>query len=373
MRRRPVAFLRRMAALVPPPRANLVRYFGVFAPNARGRPRVVPASLPRRCPRQLPAPWHPPPSASASHPLGRAPQAEVPDRRPHLPSLWGHAARRGRRASLLHRPGHPQAPPPPLPTAPPGSARGRRFTPSVPSPRPDAPAPRVSTLTETTPFPKTQVVLPWTSTTHRSSPRRAASSRRPFGILLPHGHPHAGAIHYCPSDLRRRPFHRRVERSQSGGEHAAFARGVELDPDRVAHRTALTLPSATSRYTVARETFSTAAACATVRNSPPTSPGTHPLWLARTCGPWPAACRAGAVRDLVHGVFFGPFATPRSSESDGLASVGTLRTTGFCSPEPKATGSNPVSRALKAAGVAEEILDGSGVFSAIGWMCRAEG
>ena len=42
----PVAFLRRVAALVPPPRANLVRYFGVFAPNARVRPRVVPAPAP---------------------------------------------------------------------------------------------------------------------------------------------------------------------------------------------------------------------------------------------------------------------------------------------------------------------------------------
>ncbi len=39
----PVAFLRRLAALVPPPRSNLVRYFGVFAPNARLRPHVVPA------------------------------------------------------------------------------------------------------------------------------------------------------------------------------------------------------------------------------------------------------------------------------------------------------------------------------------------
>jgi hypothetical protein len=33
----PVAFLRRVAALVPPRRARLVRYFGVFAPNARVR------------------------------------------------------------------------------------------------------------------------------------------------------------------------------------------------------------------------------------------------------------------------------------------------------------------------------------------------
>jgi hypothetical protein len=36
----PLAFLRRLAALVPPPRANLVRYFGVFAPNARLRPNL---------------------------------------------------------------------------------------------------------------------------------------------------------------------------------------------------------------------------------------------------------------------------------------------------------------------------------------------
>ena len=42
----PVAFLRRLAALVPPPRANLVRYFGVLAPKARVRPRVVPALPP---------------------------------------------------------------------------------------------------------------------------------------------------------------------------------------------------------------------------------------------------------------------------------------------------------------------------------------
>jgi hypothetical protein len=53
----PVAFLRRMAALVPPPRANLVRYFGIFAPNARVRPRVVPA-LPAPAP-PAEAPWCP--------------------------------------------------------------------------------------------------------------------------------------------------------------------------------------------------------------------------------------------------------------------------------------------------------------------------
>jgi len=38
----PVAFLRRLAALVPPPGVHLVRFFGVLAPNARLRPLVVP-------------------------------------------------------------------------------------------------------------------------------------------------------------------------------------------------------------------------------------------------------------------------------------------------------------------------------------------
>jgi len=98
----PVAFLRRVAALVPPPRANLVRYFGVFAPNARVRPRVVPAPpppapalpetapcpaapepVPKRCPRR-PIPWAEMPSA---------PPADVPVRRPHLQALRGTARR----------------------------------------------------------------------------------------------------------------------------------------------------------------------------------------------------------------------------------------------------------------------------------------
>jgi hypothetical protein len=42
----PVAFLRRLAALVPPPGVHLVRFFGVLAPNARLRPLVVPRPPP---------------------------------------------------------------------------------------------------------------------------------------------------------------------------------------------------------------------------------------------------------------------------------------------------------------------------------------
>ena len=38
----PLDFLSKLAALVPPPRAHLIRYSGVFAPNAKLRPLVVP-------------------------------------------------------------------------------------------------------------------------------------------------------------------------------------------------------------------------------------------------------------------------------------------------------------------------------------------
>jgi len=56
----PTAFLRRLAALIPPPRVNLVRFFGVLAPNARLRPLVVP----RHPPPPEPAPSSPAPAAS---------------------------------------------------------------------------------------------------------------------------------------------------------------------------------------------------------------------------------------------------------------------------------------------------------------------
>ena len=41
----PLEFLEKLAALVPPPRFNLVRYHGVLAPAARHRARVVPSGL----------------------------------------------------------------------------------------------------------------------------------------------------------------------------------------------------------------------------------------------------------------------------------------------------------------------------------------
>jgi hypothetical protein len=39
----PLDFIARLAALVPPPRVNLTRYHGVFAPNSRDRALITPA------------------------------------------------------------------------------------------------------------------------------------------------------------------------------------------------------------------------------------------------------------------------------------------------------------------------------------------
>ena len=40
-----VELIGRLAALVPPPKLHAVRYFGIFAPNAKLRPLVVPKPL----------------------------------------------------------------------------------------------------------------------------------------------------------------------------------------------------------------------------------------------------------------------------------------------------------------------------------------
>jgi len=44
----PVAFLRRLATLIPPPRSHLVRFHGALAPNAKLRKQVV-ALVPKQC------------------------------------------------------------------------------------------------------------------------------------------------------------------------------------------------------------------------------------------------------------------------------------------------------------------------------------
>ena len=42
----PEELLEKLAALVPPPRLNLVRYHGVLAPNAAARAQIVPGARP---------------------------------------------------------------------------------------------------------------------------------------------------------------------------------------------------------------------------------------------------------------------------------------------------------------------------------------
>ena len=41
----PLELIEKLAALVPPPRLNLIRYHGVLAPNASARNQIVPAPL----------------------------------------------------------------------------------------------------------------------------------------------------------------------------------------------------------------------------------------------------------------------------------------------------------------------------------------
>jgi hypothetical protein len=118
----PLAFLRRLAALVPPPRANLVRYFGVFAPNARLRPTLVPAA-----PSALLSTSTddaPPPPSSRRRSRRPIPWAELLRRTfgadvLHCPRCAGPPAPRRRRPPLLHRQGHPRPPEASLPAPPP--------------------------------------------------------------------------------------------------------------------------------------------------------------------------------------------------------------------------------------------------------------
>lgn len=79
-----VDFLRRVAALIPPPRVNLVRFFGVLAPNARLRALVVPATQPKlEQPPAPPSPPHPSRDEPTPHSPSRIPWAEL------LKRTWG--------------------------------------------------------------------------------------------------------------------------------------------------------------------------------------------------------------------------------------------------------------------------------------------
>ena len=74
----PLEFLRRLAALVPPPRVNLVRFFGFFAPNASLRKHLVPKPpmLPP-VPAVPPSPVPSPGPTSTPPPKYRVPWAQL--------------------------------------------------------------------------------------------------------------------------------------------------------------------------------------------------------------------------------------------------------------------------------------------------------
>src|SRR4051812_31484666 len=48
----PRELLRRLATLVPPPRAHLVRYHGIFGPASKWRREIVPAAPQSTCPQK---------------------------------------------------------------------------------------------------------------------------------------------------------------------------------------------------------------------------------------------------------------------------------------------------------------------------------
>jgi Putative transposase len=85
----PVAFLRRLAGIIPPPRHHLVRYAGVFAPRARLRAQVV-SLAPGAAAR--PAPARSARTAAAAQP--GASTALLSGRRPTTRLPWADLLRR---------------------------------------------------------------------------------------------------------------------------------------------------------------------------------------------------------------------------------------------------------------------------------------
>ena len=120
----PLDFIARLAALVPRPKTHLLTYHGVLAPAAEWRDWIVPARprSPSRDPSQALAEraLRPRSRPEEAH-LGRAPQAHVRDRRPHLPLVW--------REAQAHRPHHRRQGHPGDPRAPRATHRGSRTRP----------------------------------------------------------------------------------------------------------------------------------------------------------------------------------------------------------------------------------------------------
>ena len=80
----PRELLRRLATLIPPPRAHLVRYHGVFGPASKWRREIAPASPQSACPAEAPCSSNapdtsrPPPATKPPRPLdSRIPWSEL--------------------------------------------------------------------------------------------------------------------------------------------------------------------------------------------------------------------------------------------------------------------------------------------------------
>jgi hypothetical protein len=85
----PAQLVARLAALVPPPRVNLTRYHGVFAPRARGRAKVVAGAAVPDTPPSTPAALPTSPTIVTSKP---APAGDKPSPPRRIP--WAELLRR---------------------------------------------------------------------------------------------------------------------------------------------------------------------------------------------------------------------------------------------------------------------------------------
>ena len=170
----PTALLHRLAALIPAPYVNLTRYHGCFAPNARRRHEVINLAFrSKRAPaddraatsgvgprRWAASPAARPAARRAVHPVGRAAEKNIQDRRPRVPQVPG-AAVDHRLHHRRHRRRQDARPPP---------------TCRQPASRRDPRASRSSSASTST-SPRTTARL-WSSSTTNPSPHPAA-------VLLP--------------------------------------------------------------------------------------------------------------------------------------------------------------------------------------------
>ena len=95
----PVELLRRLATLVPPPRAHITRFHGCFGPASRWRSEIVPAPPPELRPAPPdPAPPEPSPSAADD---GAPPSGPKKPRRPDSKIPWAELLLRVFREDVL--------------------------------------------------------------------------------------------------------------------------------------------------------------------------------------------------------------------------------------------------------------------------------